>query len=464
MLDASPKTQEETAPDGKSTVKRDLVVCLLATLVGTIAGSIGAVFHYCVDSAIHVYAAVAAVFAHDSRMATLAAALLGAILTASAFALVRRYAPETAGSGVQEIEGALSGLRSLRWRRVIPVKFFGGVLAIGAGLVLGREGPSVHIGGCIGRMIGEKTRVTADTMNTLIAAGAAAGLSAAFGAPLASVLFVTEEMRNRFRYTFVSVHAVALACVAAKIMNDQVFGRGPLLPLELKMSLSKVTPVAEEIYAFAPLFICLGVLIGLGGAAFNSVLLTCLRTTDRLSARSMFVFVTCVGGLAGALTAMAPEYADGGTSLIETVFFNSPALRLLLILAVVRTCIVFLSYSAGVPGGIFFPLLTLGAIVGMAFGDLAQQTLPELPIHPSVFALAAMGGLFAATIRAPMTGIVLVSELTWSFQLLPPLIITCFVASLTAHLVGSRPVYELLLERTLGMSGATKKTDKKIAR
>ncbi len=119
----------------------------------------------------------------------------------------------------------------------MPVKFVGGVLAIGAGLVLGREGPTVHLGGCIGRTIGEKAKASAETMNTLLAAGAAAGLSAAFGAPFASILFVTKEMRNRFSYTFVSIHAVALASLIAKVMDDQVFGMGPLLPIPLKISL-----------------------------------------------------------------------------------------------------------------------------------------------------------------------------------------------------------------------------------
>ncbi|MBN2580835.1 MAG: H(+)/Cl(-) exchange transporter ClcA [Pirellulales bacterium] len=443
--------QLESVPADRTTVTGFLTVCLLATLVGAVAGSFGAAFHYGVDATVSVYAALATALAGHPLLTAFSAALLGALMTAAAFMLVRRYAPEAAGSGVQEIEGALSGLRPLCWWRLIPVKFVGGVLAMGAGLVLGREGPSVHVGGCVGRMIGEKAKATVETLNTLIASGAAAGLSAAFGAPLASVIFVTEEMRDKFRYSFLSIHAVALACVAAKIMNDQVFGRGPLLPLELKMNLTHAGPVADEIYGFAPLFLGLGVLIGLGGAAFNTILLKCLRTTDRLSSRSMFIFVLGIGGLAGALTAMAPEFADGGESLIEKVFFHSPTASFLLMLMIARTGVVFFSYSAGVPGGIFFPLLTLGAVSGMAFGVLAQMLLPELPVHPSVLALATMGGLFAATVRAPLTGIVLVSELTWSFQLLPPLILTCFAASLTAQLMGSRPVYELLLERTLAL-------------
>ena len=443
--------RQESSHVDRLTVTGGLIVCLLATLVGVVAGSIGAIFHYSVDSVVGIYAVLVKSLADNPLLTAFCAALLGVLMTATSFTLVRRLAPEAAGSGVQEIEGALVGKRPLRWWRVIPVKFFGGVLSIGAGLVLGREGPSVHIGGCVGRMIGEKAKAAADTMNTLVAAGAAAGLSAAFGAPLASVLFVTEEMRGKFRYTFLSVHAVALACIAAKIMNDQVFGRGPLLPLELKMNLTDAGPVADEIYGYAPLFLCFGALIGLGGAAFNAILLKCLHTTDRLGLRSKFVFVVCIGGIAGALTAMAPEFADGGESMIETVFFKSPAVGFLLVLAVARAAVVFCSYSAGVPGGIFFPLLTLGAVSGMAFADLVQYIVPGLPIHPSVLALAAMGGLFAATVRAPLTGIVLVSELTWSYQLLPPLILTCFAASLTAQLLGSRPVYELLLERTLAL-------------
>ncbi len=152
---------DEAGRGRNSAVAGVLGTCLLAVLVGVIAGSLGSAFHYLLEKAFALHAAVAGLFPGDTGIAALAAALLGA---------------------------AMAGLRPVRWLRVMPVKFVGGVLAIGAGLVLGREGPTVHLGGCVGRMIGEKARAGRETMNTLLAAGAAAGLSAAFGAPLAAIL------------------------------------------------------------------------------------------------------------------------------------------------------------------------------------------------------------------------------------------------------------------------------------
>jgi len=103
----------------------------------------------------------------------------------------------------------------------------------------------------------------------------------------------------------------------------------------------------------------------------------------------------------------------------------------------------------GVPGGIFAPMLALGALIGMSFGQVAQEIFPHVDVHAGSFAIAAMGALFAATVRAPMTGIVLVAEMTASFELLPAMIVTCMTASIVAQSLGSKPVYDLLLERTL---------------
>lgn len=422
---------------------------LFAFVVGLTAGALGAAFHYCLERAFAFHAALAARFADQQLVGVLVAALSGAAMTAIAFWLVRRFAPEAAGSGIQEIEGAVSGLRPMRWLYVMPVKFVGGVLAIGAGLVLGREGPTVHLGGCVGKMIGEKAKVSPATLHILLASGAAAGLSVAFGAPLASILFVIEEMRGRFRYTFVSIHAVAIASVTAQVVDDQVFGIGPLLPIDLKRSLAEVVKSPGEIFEFLPIFIGLGILLGVCGMGFNATLLACLRVFDRCSSRTTFVYATLLGGVAGAMMLLSPGAVGGGDALVQSVFASKVHIGLLLGLLLIRCAMTFLSYSSGVPGGIFAPMLAIGALIGMCFGAATQDLLPHLVTYPAAFALAAMGGLFAATVRAPLTGIVLVAELTSSFGLLVPLTITCIVASITAQLLGSRPIYESLLARTL---------------
>ncbi|MCC9608392.1 H(+)/Cl(-) exchange transporter ClcA [Blastopirellula sp. JC732] len=422
---------------------------LLALPVGLIAGSLGAAFHYCLDQAYAFHTAIAAQLGGETALSIVAASLIGAVMTVSAYWMVVRFAPEAGGSGIQEIEGAMAGLRTMRWVRVMIVKFVGGILAIGAGLVLGREGPTVHMGGCVGKWIGEKTNADPETMNTLLAAGAAAGLSAAFGAPLASILFVMEEMRNRFHFSFIAIHAVAIASLTAKVMNDQVFGIGPLLPIELKFSMSEIAPFPQLILEQLPLYVGLGILIGICGAGFNTSLLACLAFFDRMSSRARFLFALVLGGLAGALMLLAPSFVGGGGTFVQAVFANTAFLHILVVLLIVRTGMTFLSYSSGVPGGIFAPMLAIGAIIGMCFGVITKEYVPYVEVPPGVFALAAMGGLFAATVRAPLTGIVLVAELTSSFDLLGVLIVTCIVASITAQLLGSKPIYDSLLDRTL---------------
>lgn len=430
-------------------------IYLLAALVGLLAGALGSVFHYIVEKTVTWHTVIASSLDGAGLGAAVAAALLGAVMAAASFLLVRRFAPEAGGSGIQEIEGAMSGLRPIRALRVMLVKFVGGLLSIGAGLVLGREGPTIHMGGCIGRMISDKLKLTGNGPNTLLAAGAGAGLSTAFGAPLAGVLFVTEEMRDRFNYTFVSLHAVALASFLANMMNAQVFGVGPLLPIDLKISTAEVIPFPAEFFGFLPLHVLLGVLIGVCGAGFNTTMLRTLNVHDRCGPLVKLGFAACIGAAAGALLLLAPTFAGGGDHLVQSVFAKPTSIAFLLVLLCVRTGMTFFSYSSGVPGGIFAPMLAIGSVFGMLFGTLAQAVLPELDMHPDAYALVAMGALFAATVRAPLTGIVLVAELTASFALIPTLIVTCIVASITAQLLGSTPIYESLLDRALA---AEKKT------
>ncbi len=133
--------------------------------------------------------------------------------------LVRRFAPEAGGSGIPEIEGALEELRPVRWWRVIPVKFIGGMGTLGAGMVLGREGPTVQMGGNVGRMVLDVLRIRgAEARHTLLATGAAAGLSAAFNAPLAGILFIIEEMRPQFRYNLISIKAVFIGVIMSSVV------------------------------------------------------------------------------------------------------------------------------------------------------------------------------------------------------------------------------------------------------
>lgn len=439
-------------------LKQAMWIYLLALIIGLGVGTLGAAFHYSVDRAIEIYGLISSFFGGSTLLTIIVAALVGGIMVALAAVLVRKFAPETAGSGIQEIEGVMGELMMLRWRSVLPVKFIGGVLSMGAGLVLGREGPTIHLGGCVGQIVGERARSDNHTLNTLLAAGATAGLSVAFSAPLGAILFMIEEVRHRFQYSFIALHAVIIASITANLVNDQVFGTLPQLPAQLQESLPKMVPPENMLLTFV-LTLLLGALIGVLGAGFNTVLLKCLHTADRLSARTMLIIVASVGAVVGALMVSAPDYVGGGEALVKEIFVESPLIGVLLALLAVRAVMTFLSYSMGVPGGIFAPMLALGALIGTCFGSLANELIPQVELQAAAFAVAAMGALFAATVRAPLTGIVLVAEMTASFQLLPAMIVTCMTASIVAQSLGSRPVYDLLLERTLQRRGIAPETE-----
>jgi CIC family chloride channel protein len=354
--------------------------------------------------------------------------------------LVRRVAPETAGSGVQEIEGALDDLRPLRWRRVLPVKFVGGLCALGGGLALGREGPTIQMGGNLGRMIGDLFKLSRDEVHTLIAAGAGAGLSAAFNAPLAGILFVLEEMRPQFKYSFLSVHSVLIASAMAAIVLRAMMGQQP----DIEMAALPTAPLAS-----LWLYPILGVAFGVSGVVFNRLLVATLDFFASLSAWNFALSGFYVGAAIGLVGAFQPDMIGGGYGLIPRALDESVPVTMLLVLFLARFATTMASYASGAPGGIFAPMLALATVFGMWSGHFAHQWFPELVTHPQVFAVAGMGALFSATVRAPLTGIALSVEMTGNYSLILPLIVTCMVAAIVAQGLGGRPIYTVLLERTL---------------
>jgi H+/Cl- antiporter ClcA/septal ring-binding cell division protein DamX len=405
-------------------------------LVGGLAGLIGAAFHAVLDGADQGRDALRAALDTAPIPGWLVLMILGALVLVTALWMVRRFAPETAGSGIQEVEAILAGQRTLRWRRVLPVKFVAGFLAVGSGLVLGREGPTVHMGAALGQMASERMAPDDRQRRALIAAGAAAGLAAAFNAPLAAIVFVTEELREHFEYSFASIQSVILACCAAVVVSGWILGQGPDLPVpNLDMA-----PLAT-----LPLFVLLGLLIGALGVGFNGLLLGSVRSFRALSTKQAYLSAAVVGMVLGALLWLAPDTVGGGEALVESLPGAQPALLVLLGLLAVRLLTTVGSYGIGLPGGIFAPLLALGTIAGAAFSELPATLAPSLALEPGIFAVAAMGALFAATVRAPLTGIILVIELTGAQMLALPIILTCLTATFTAEAMGGRPIYSLLL-------------------
>ncbi|MDA7741995.1 H(+)/Cl(-) exchange transporter ClcA [Francisellaceae bacterium] len=412
---------------------------LLGAIVGLLVGSIGAVFQIVIIWIGETKGNLIAGISYPILQYFLAA-FFSTLFLVSAIFLVRKVAPETAGSGVQEIEGILEGKRTMRWYLVLPTKFLAGVLSLSSGLVLGREGPTIQMGGAVGKMLQTIFRLNAEYTHILIAAGAGAGLAAAFNAPLAGILFVVEEMRHQFKYSFKSLQVVIIACVCSDIMLRLFMGQSTDIPM-----MHFATPKLSSLWVF----IILGVLFGGLGVIFNKYLVKSLNFFMMLPKRQFWAFIIAIGAGTGILSIAYPNVIGGGYAVIPTVLQEHMGISALLILFVLRLLTTWTSYGTGATGGIFAPMLALGTIFGVWFGMAVTVFFPDLVQDPAVFAVAGMSALFTATVGAPLTGIVLVVEMTMNYSLILPLILTCFSATIAAHFFGGRPIYSTLLGRTL---------------
>jgi len=413
----------------------------IAAVVGLMCGTIGSVFHLAIETAVRWPSYLQQVA--SGPWLVVIASLITMVLTVLAAFVVRRIGPEAAGSGVQEIEGAMEGLRTVRWARVLPVKFFAGIMAIGSGLVLGREGPTIHIGASLAAMVSSTVRMADPERRGLLAAGAAAGLACAFNAPIASVLFVIEETHRQFPYPFRPYMGVIAAAILSVIMTEIIGGTGADMPL-----LSPQMPLF-----LLPAFVVLGCVLGGIGVGLNASILRALGFAARLQDRVPYLYPAVVGLAIGALFVILPDAVTGGEDVVTRLVSERPAAMLLILLAVLRFATMVGSYSSGVPGGIFAPILALAVCVGLAFGAAVETAFPDVGSVATAFAIAAMGGLFTSSVRAPIVGVVLTLELTGSYTLALPLLSTCLAANLTAQWLGGKPIYEQLLERTLEQAG-----------
>ena len=435
--------------------KTPVAILIVAGVVGTLAGLTGVAFEKAVTAVQSWRLEVVASTGDRLWLAFPLAFLLSAMLAALGYWLVRRFAPEAGGSGIPEIEGALEELRPVRWWRVTPGKFLGGRGTLGAGIVLAREGPTVQLGGNVGRMVLDLFRMrSAEARHSLLATGAAAGLSAAFNAPLAGILFIIEEMRLQFRYSLISIKAVFIGVIMSSIVFRYFNGEHAVIA---------VGKLANAPINTLWLYLLLGMLFGIVGVLFNRLIFTTQDFFQRLHGGVMkkaLLIGAALGGLCGILAVIEPEAAGGGFSLIPVAAAGHYSVGVLLFIFIARVVTTLLCFSSGAPGGIFAPMLALGTLLGTAFGMASAALLPSLMLEPGTFAIAGMGALFAASVRAPLTGIVLVLEMTDNYQLILPMIITCLGATLMAQFLGGKPLYSSLLARTLAKQQAQQDEEK----
>jgi len=415
-----------------------LILAVLAPLVGVVSGLLGAIFRLALEQT-ESFRDTLIAWAHDERLAGFLS-----VITASAGAvaiaawLVRRFSPPASGSGIPHVEAVLSGELPPAPARLIPVKFFGGLLAIGAGLALGREGPSVQIGAATADVVGRVSGRRWSDRRVLLAAGAGAGLATAFNAPIAGAVFVLEELVRRFdaRITIAALGASAGAIVVARVL----LGPAPDFHVE---------PLAYAGIQAWPFFVALGAVAGVVAALYNFTLLGAIRVAERLGRWPVELRAGVIGAAVGIFAWFAPGLVGGGDQITQHVLAGEAAVATIPLAFLLRFGLGAVSYAAATPGGLFAPMLVLGAQLGGFFGAGCRLAFPELDIDPEQFAVVGMAAFFAGVVQAPVTGIVLVTEMTGGFTIFLPMLGACFSAMLVPSLLHSAPIYESLRERVV---------------
>ena len=422
-----------------------LVLGLLALVAGAGAGLIGAIFRLSLEEADRFRNTLIFRIHDHERIGFLLVTAGAAATVAFAAWLVRRFAPYASGSGIPQVEAALNEELPPAPPGLMAVKFFGGLLAIGSGLALGREGPSVQMGAVIAHYVGKRAGRGWPDRRVLLAAGAGAGLAVAFNAPIAGAIFVLEELVARFdtRIAIASLGASTTAILVARLF----LGDAPDF---------QVATVAYPAATTWPLFVALGASAGVAATLYNRTLLGAISVAKRLGHRPVELQAAVIGAAVGALAWFAPGLVGGGDQITQRVLSGEAILTVIPMAFLLRFGLGAVSYAAATPGGLFAPMLVLGAQLGLVFGAICRIAFPELGIDPEAFAVVGMAAFFTGVVQAPVTGMVLVVEMTAAFTTLLPMLGACFAAILVANLLHSAPIYESLRVRPLRLRGSEK--------
>lgn len=413
-----------------------LALILAAAITGAVTGAAALSFelllkrsdelrHHLVGWAHHHHAAGFVVLVLVLTAATTAAALL-----------VHRIEPHAEGSGIPRVEAIVEGRAEPGRLRILPVKYVGGLLAIGGGLALGREGPSVQMGGVIATVCGRLVRLRGAELRMVIAGGAAAGLATAFNAPIAGGVFVLEELYKRFdhRATLATLTASGAGFAATHLLHPEgdVF-TVPRLP----------GPTLQH----APLVLGVGLVCALLAIGYNRAIMAGLRFVDGTRI-PVGVRAAVIGLGVAALAWFMPTWVGSGDALTQRALMGRGVLGTVLALIACRFVLGVVSYAANTPGGLFAPMLVLGSQTGLAVALVAGKVVTLSPAMLAGLALTGLVTFFTASVQAPVTGLILATEMTGSVTWLAPMLGAAAVALFTARVLGSEPIYDALTARS----------------
>jgi CIC family chloride channel protein len=354
---------------------------------------------------------------------------------AAAAWIAARFAPEARGHGVPEVMAAVALRGGVIRPRIILVKALCSATTIGFGGAAGREGPIVQIGSTIGSVLGQLAKAPAPIVRTLVACGAAAGISATFNAPIGGVFFASEVILGEFAPRSFAV--IVVASVVAAVVGRAQLGDRPSFDAA---AFALVSPRELWLYAL------LGVLCALWATVFVRVLYGCEDLADRIKAPAWAKGFVGFAGV-GAIGTFVPQILGVGYAAIQHVFDGHVGIGRALALTGLKPVATSLTLAAGGSGGVFAPSLFTGAMLGDAFGHIVHSAFPTWTASPAAYGLVAMAALFAAAAEAPITAIMIVFEMSDDYTIILPLMIATVIATVLGRRLLGATVYELKLLR-----------------
>lgn len=375
----------------------------------------------------------------QGRPGLIAAALLLLAGLFIAECLILRAEPLSSSSGIPQIKAELMGEMRQRWYTVIPAKFFSTIISIGSGLSLGREGPSVQLGGMSGKFVSHMFKGGNTDTKMMISCGAGAGISCAFGAPLSGVIFVIEALHGYFS-TQIIIDTMA-ACIAGTFVTTNIFGLEPIFTF----GLTKALPLR-----YYWVLVLLGAFTGLLGVLFNKCIVWAQDLYAHIKskeARMAIAFAAVV-----PVAVFMPRILGSGSKIVPDITEKDVAVSVLFIVLVVKFVLVMVSAGSGASGGTLQPLLVLGALAGALFYEVIAARAGLDYVYFENFVMYGMIGYFSAIVRAPITGVLLITEMTGNFTNFFSMVVAALVAYLVAEGMHSQPVFDMLTDRMLNKS------------
>ena len=355
---------------------------------------------------------------------------LGSLVTGY---LLARYFPFARGSGIPQTKFALFINDGRISFRTVVGKFFCCVASLASGISLGREGPAVQVGAGLASVIARRLGLGKDRVKALVPVGCSAALAAAFNTPIAAVLFSLEEIMGDLHATVLG--SVVLSSATSWMVLHLVLGDEPLFHVP---AYHLVHPVEFAIYA------ALGVVGGLGSVCFVKLLLTLRQRFMGMSRRTLWLKPVAGGLLVGFIGYFVPEVMGVGYNYVERILNGDMLLKLVALLAVLKIIATAVCYGSGNAGGIFGPSLFIGAMIGGSVGSVAHTLLPDYTAGPGAYALVGMGAAFAGIVRAPLTSVIMIFEVTRDYTIIVPLMIANLISFFISYKLQKEPIYEAL--------------------